>query len=72
MQLKSELCDVALDLWRSFDESAVEEAVAVRCRDQERCDFRGPDIIQIPNDPEGCHRLVPVAAGFVGLPEGAF
>jgi len=25
LQLKSELCDVALDLWRSFDESAVEK-----------------------------------------------
>jgi hypothetical protein len=39
-------------------EPAVEQEVPLRCGDQEQGDVRGPDIVDVPDHPEGLERVV--------------
>src|SRR6266849_7270277 len=67
LEFESELCNVSFDLSCSLDESAIEQNVALPCRDQERSNFRRADIIKISDDLERRHRLVPAPAGRISL-----
>jgi hypothetical protein len=66
-QVETEFRNVAFDLWRGFDKTAVEKEMPLRRGDQEGCHFGGADIVKISDDPKWRHRFVPGAAGFIGL-----
>ena len=69
LEFESELRNVSFDLRRSLDESAIEQNVALPCRDKKRPNFRRPDIIKISDDLEWRHRFVPAPAGGISLPK---
>jgi len=70
-QFEAQFGDIALDLRRGLDKSAIEKEMTFWSRDQVRRDFDGPNIVQVSGDPEWCYRFVPAPAGFICLSEDA-
>ena len=68
-QFEAEFGNIALDLWGSFHEAAVEEEMALRRGDQVGADFIGSDVVEISNDPEWVDRFVPAPLLLICLGE---
>ena len=68
-EFESERGDVRLDLRRGFDIAAIDHDVAGWRRDEKRRDFLRAHVIDVADDFEWRHRLVPRAAFRIGLRE---
>ena len=66
---ETESRNVAFDLRRRLDKTAIDQEITLRRRNQERRDFSRSDIVKILDDPKRRDRLIPGPAHFISLAE---
>ena len=68
-ELEAELCDIAFNLRRGFDEPAIEQDMSLVGGNEEGSYLRSAHVVEVAKDAERWDRFVPRTAGFISLSE---